>query len=838
MYIQKMFTKKIGIPLIVIAIALIITSTHSDAVSELTVEERMEIRFPDLDEAPWAEPEIRQLTLRGVLGGFPDGTFRPNAPIKKIEAIVMAVRSLGLEPEAKELEKSNDPYMYLIEGQGLEWAEGYLSAAYRNGLISGYTQELNWYELADRTWMAQLMVRMIRKEEEAKEVQYPLYFNDRQDILPNQRGYVQVVQQEGLMTGYPDNTFRPKASMTRAELSVLFMNYFDTYMSDYTLYKSTYGFVEDYDASTGVMMVRDRYKGMMRYQVHPLADVFYQPAQWGNDRVVERRSIQQIRKGQQIDYILRGESIVYVSVTSEGYEQDATYDPDYTNVYDDYETKYNVGFIKSLDRTRQRLIWEDLNGEEQQYSISPNIKITDLHGATGDVQIGALYRAIMADTGRAGKQVVELERQDERMMSYTGDLVSYNTYNSELTIRHSQSQSDIFFVPEGISVATQYGEYVRIFAYGRYIYDIEVLRPMMEQGYFVKYDQGRKQIYMSTAENKEKIYNVVDTPRVRFGMNSQSELSNLQKGSYLRVTFDRYDQNGNGIYDEVIEIELVDQIVGSFVRVLSKNIVFLDEHGIERRLDIADDVHVLISNHSQATVSDLRKNDQMNIRLVDGKVQRIDVYQRNMEEGVIYEIRAISDGNKQIVLGESAYYQRSYQINSKTDVMWSGYQNISQSNLYTGQTVRVWYEGEIATTIEIIDVEAIRGQVIDYNDRYIWLQGADNDRARFSLSDRVQNVKAFLNKVVELQFDQGVVTRIQIVEETEHTYVIVQVNIEQKTIWVRNDQGKHFIYWLPDDTILFQREWKYLDEIKDSLRVKRRYTMEIVNETVVSIDNG
>ena len=52
--------------------------------------------FLDMD-GHWAEEAVRQAAANGLATGYPDGTFRPDQPITRAEFTVMLVRALGLE---------------------------------------------------------------------------------------------------------------------------------------------------------------------------------------------------------------------------------------------------------------------------------------------------------------------------------------------------------------------------------------------------------------------------------------------------------------------------------------------------------------------------------------------------------------------------------------------------------------------------------------------------------------------------------------------------------------------------------------------------------------------
>ncbi len=55
--------------------------------------------FNDLDAAPWAAPILEDLAQRRFIKGFPDGTFRPNDPMSRAEFATQLSRLFVLTPE-------------------------------------------------------------------------------------------------------------------------------------------------------------------------------------------------------------------------------------------------------------------------------------------------------------------------------------------------------------------------------------------------------------------------------------------------------------------------------------------------------------------------------------------------------------------------------------------------------------------------------------------------------------------------------------------------------------------------------------------------------------------
>src|SRR5688572_12094617 len=74
----------------------------SEVSTKLTEDGRVQVilEFNDLEEAQWALGYIGKMKSKKVFQGFEDGTFRPNQPVTRVQAIVTAVRLMGLEEQA------------------------------------------------------------------------------------------------------------------------------------------------------------------------------------------------------------------------------------------------------------------------------------------------------------------------------------------------------------------------------------------------------------------------------------------------------------------------------------------------------------------------------------------------------------------------------------------------------------------------------------------------------------------------------------------------------------------------------------------------------------------
>lgn len=84
--------------------------------------------FKDVPASHWAAPYILAAKNEGLVKGYPDGTFRPNAKIKRVEGILVFARADGLEERTVD----EDPYADIPAGH---WAAGLITEARDAGLL-------------------------------------------------------------------------------------------------------------------------------------------------------------------------------------------------------------------------------------------------------------------------------------------------------------------------------------------------------------------------------------------------------------------------------------------------------------------------------------------------------------------------------------------------------------------------------------------------------------------------------------------------------------------------------------------------------------------------------
>ncbi|MFO7886769.1 MAG: S-layer homology domain-containing protein [Eubacteriales bacterium] len=164
--------------------------------------------LPDI-EAHWAEDFIRELVDIGAITGYPDGLYRPENKITRAE--FASVLRGALELEEVEGETFNDTLGH--------WGEGRIEALIKEGVIDTDLYEENYFpdDYITREEIAMMTVRMLGVEIKATETP----FLDEGAIGDGYNNYVAEAYEKEIITGYPDTTFRPAGTATRAEAAVM-----------------------------------------------------------------------------------------------------------------------------------------------------------------------------------------------------------------------------------------------------------------------------------------------------------------------------------------------------------------------------------------------------------------------------------------------------------------------------------------------------------------------------------------------------------------------------------------------------------------------------------------
>lgn len=151
--------------------------------------------------------EIEFLTSLKIINGYPDGTYRPDAPILRVQAVMMIMRDLGMETE----ESPNPGYKDIKRGD-MGYAE--VAAATELGIISGKGHnKFDPNGHMTRGEMSKVLVNAY-----GLGGMYPAGFSDVKSSLWSEP-FISALAANNVTNGYPDGTFRPEVTINRGQFA-------------------------------------------------------------------------------------------------------------------------------------------------------------------------------------------------------------------------------------------------------------------------------------------------------------------------------------------------------------------------------------------------------------------------------------------------------------------------------------------------------------------------------------------------------------------------------------------------------------------------------------------
>ena len=189
--------------------------------------------FTDLT-GHWSEKAVLLSSSRGIVNGYPDGSFKPDNIITRAETVHFLINALQLSEHRSVLDEVDSPFN---DVPGFHWAKSDLLLAREIGLVTGYDDgDFKAAESLTRQELAAMLIRALEFLGDTDKQTLPLNFIDQAGIEPWARNYVAEAVAKGLINGYPDGSLKPLGFTTRAEAAVVaqrFMQYTGTAF-DYT----------------------------------------------------------------------------------------------------------------------------------------------------------------------------------------------------------------------------------------------------------------------------------------------------------------------------------------------------------------------------------------------------------------------------------------------------------------------------------------------------------------------------------------------------------------------------------------------------------------------------
>jgi hypothetical protein len=156
----------------------------------------------------WAAAEIESAISSGYVQGYPDGTFRPDTGVTRAEFVAML-------DDAFQVPAGNYDTPGDVSDQ--DWFAQDVKSALAAGFASGYPDgTFRPQDGVSRQEGACMLANLLKLDGAATSD-----FSDSGDIDSWAKPSVSGLVAAGIMTGYPDGSFRPQEAITRAEAVVM-----------------------------------------------------------------------------------------------------------------------------------------------------------------------------------------------------------------------------------------------------------------------------------------------------------------------------------------------------------------------------------------------------------------------------------------------------------------------------------------------------------------------------------------------------------------------------------------------------------------------------------------
>jgi parallel beta-helix repeat protein len=187
--------------------------------------------FWDVPANFWAADAIRRAERMGFIAGFPDGSFRPNDNLTRVQAIISLVNGLGLTGGAPTVLN-----LYRDRAQIPTYAIQPVATATQKRMVVNYPRLDTLEPLTDitRAEISAILYQALVITGQAPAISSRFIvdpglsnvsFSDVQGHWAV--NFIEGLTPYGIVTGFGDNTFRPETAMSRAQYAVLLANTFN-----------------------------------------------------------------------------------------------------------------------------------------------------------------------------------------------------------------------------------------------------------------------------------------------------------------------------------------------------------------------------------------------------------------------------------------------------------------------------------------------------------------------------------------------------------------------------------------------------------------------------------
>ncbi|HJF33341.1 MAG TPA: S-layer homology domain-containing protein [Sporosarcina psychrophila] len=163
------------------------------------------------------ESYIAQATAVGIVGGYADGTFKPNQNLSRVQAVTMVVRALNLKTD--EVAPFGDITNYAVQ------TKAEINAAYKYGIVKG---DYGSFKPTEAVTRAQLALMIERSYKHVMGAPYTSAqkapYSDLGNYGAETVNAISMLHELNIANGF-EGKFMPSNSTTRAQAAKMFVNF-------------------------------------------------------------------------------------------------------------------------------------------------------------------------------------------------------------------------------------------------------------------------------------------------------------------------------------------------------------------------------------------------------------------------------------------------------------------------------------------------------------------------------------------------------------------------------------------------------------------------------------
>lgn len=169
--------------------------------------------FSDVQSNYWASEFIQQLSQRGVIAGFPDGSFRPEEPVTRAQFAAMINKAFQKPVQRQAITFRDVPSNY--------WASSAIQQAYITGFLAGYPgNNFRPNEAIPRQQVLVSLANGLQYTASGDTTTILQYYNDASSIANYARGPIAAATEKQIVVNYPDLKFlNPTVTASRAQVA-------------------------------------------------------------------------------------------------------------------------------------------------------------------------------------------------------------------------------------------------------------------------------------------------------------------------------------------------------------------------------------------------------------------------------------------------------------------------------------------------------------------------------------------------------------------------------------------------------------------------------------------